>query len=140
MFNWKRNISGEWIDWWDVVNIIRPYTSDPFPARRQRYLVPDEDTIRLLLHKSKVWKHSFSDDPDQIEKRTCDDACNLFKGFMAREKLGHILTMVCRINKPDWTNNHEAIGFYSDRRIQFGEPQHGGFPAHHDADIKWVRL
>ncbi len=129
----NRKITGKLVPWWDVVSIIRPYTSDPYPAKRLQYLLPDADTIRYLLHKSKAWKYEYDK-----ETRTCDDACNIFKGFLSRKGLGHILAMKCRIKKPAWDDAHEAIGFLRDGVIRFGEPQTASFPAYHDAPIQWV--
>lgn len=132
MFNWFKNkieVTGQWMDWWEIVNIIRPYTTDPTPHKMLKYLLPADESIMRLLKKFRVTR----DVP-------CHAAVDIFKGRMAEAGLYDVFAPSVRIKKPTWTKTHECVGFIVDQKIVFGEPQTGEYPVYEGANIEWVEL
>lgn len=125
---WKRKITGRNLPWWEVINLLDDYIQYKSPETNFEYLLVDDP--QYLLRKSNVHKISYT------EKRMCKDFTRIFRGWLSKEELGHILAMDIKIWLEEKKESHQVIGFLDiNNNIKFGDPQTGKYPVFENAKI-----
>ena len=116
-WSWKPKIEREISGYQLKREILKRYPDIDIILRDKIYEVPLEPW-------DVIWKMSPNNFVYVKEKRDCEDAVRIARGWLSEKGYGNLVAADCRIVKPGEAG-HALIGFWYEKDILFGEPQTG---------------
>ena len=115
-WQWKPKIEREISGYKLKAEIVAKYPDIDIILRDRIYEIPADPW-------DVIWKMTPNDFIYVKEKRDCEDAVRISRGWLSKKGYGNLVAADCRIEKPG--EAHALIGFWYKGEILLGEPQWG---------------